>query len=295
MAPNQSRFLGRGCDKALFSEKKGVSVKRGEAIQWMRGLVRIFIGKAIQWRGSGHSLNRRTLKTEKLLSSSPSQKSALTKSIQKRGNEFRSNFMLESMLVAYHDHLCGPVKKNEETSLPHLLSLWILAAVLSLHAIKTFQENCWVGELQSHPNLHKQLEHHRGRRRYMHDRYFSSCSWPIHAYHSPNMWTVPAHVRDTCMKHTSKNCMLVTCWIWFWINNVSLTSTTVSRSSFHAQHSSVPIFHSEPQQAPNPPQFAQPRLSRSKWHRSNTPKFVASRRGNTSHTGGNTAKFIPSR
>ena len=29
----QSRFLGRGCDEALFSEKKGFSVKRGEAIQ----------------------------------------------------------------------------------------------------------------------------------------------------------------------------------------------------------------------------------------------------------------------
>ena len=26
---DQSRFLGRGCDKALFSEKKGFSVKRG--------------------------------------------------------------------------------------------------------------------------------------------------------------------------------------------------------------------------------------------------------------------------
>ena len=30
---HQSRFLGRGCDEALFSEKKGFSVKRGEAIQ----------------------------------------------------------------------------------------------------------------------------------------------------------------------------------------------------------------------------------------------------------------------
>ena len=73
---NQSRFLGRGCDEALFSENGGFSVKRGEAIQWIGGLVRISTGKAIQWRGSGHSLNRRTLKTEKLLSSSPAQKSA---------------------------------------------------------------------------------------------------------------------------------------------------------------------------------------------------------------------------
>ena len=63
---NQSRFLGRGCDEALFGEKKGFSVQ-----------VRISTGKAIQWRGSGHSLNCRTLGSDKLLSSSPSQKSAL--------------------------------------------------------------------------------------------------------------------------------------------------------------------------------------------------------------------------
>ena len=74
---NRSRFWGRGCDEALFSEKKGFSVKRGEAIQRMRGLVRISTGKAIQWRGSGHSVNRRTLKTEKSLSSSPFRESAL--------------------------------------------------------------------------------------------------------------------------------------------------------------------------------------------------------------------------
>ena len=43
----------------------------------MRGLVRVSTGKAIESRGPGHSVNRRTLKIEKLLSSSPSQKSAL--------------------------------------------------------------------------------------------------------------------------------------------------------------------------------------------------------------------------
>ena len=32
-AEDQSQFLGRGCDEALLSEKKGFSVKRGEAIQ----------------------------------------------------------------------------------------------------------------------------------------------------------------------------------------------------------------------------------------------------------------------
>ena len=77
----QSRFLGRGCDEELFSEKKGFSVKREEAIQWIRGLVRISTGKASQWRGPGDSVNCRTLKTEKLLSSSHSRKSALILSI----------------------------------------------------------------------------------------------------------------------------------------------------------------------------------------------------------------------
>ena len=75
-ADKLAHFLRRGCNEALFSEKTGFSVKRGEAIQWIRGLVRISTGKAIQWRGLGHSLNRRALKTEKLLSSSPAQKSA---------------------------------------------------------------------------------------------------------------------------------------------------------------------------------------------------------------------------
>ena len=81
--PDQDRCLisepifGKGMRRSTFQWKKGFSAKRGEAIQWIRGLVRISTGKAIQCRGSGHSLNRRTLKTEKLLSSSPSRKSAL--------------------------------------------------------------------------------------------------------------------------------------------------------------------------------------------------------------------------
>ena len=65
-------ILGKGMRRSTFQWKKGLSVKRGEAIQWKRGLARMSTGNAIQWRGSGHSLNRRTLKTEKLLSSSQS-------------------------------------------------------------------------------------------------------------------------------------------------------------------------------------------------------------------------------
>ena len=38
MLLGQSRFLGRGCDEALFSEKNGFSVKRGEAIHVNEGL-----------------------------------------------------------------------------------------------------------------------------------------------------------------------------------------------------------------------------------------------------------------
>ena len=64
--------------QSSFQWKKGFSVKRGEAIQWMGGLAKISIGKAIQWRGPGDSVNRWALKIEKLLSASPSRKSALT-------------------------------------------------------------------------------------------------------------------------------------------------------------------------------------------------------------------------
>ena len=62
---------------STFQWNLGFSVKEWEAIQWMSGLVRISAGKAIQWRGPAHSVNCRTLKTEKLLSSPPSRKSAL--------------------------------------------------------------------------------------------------------------------------------------------------------------------------------------------------------------------------
>ena len=51
----------------------------------------------------------------------------------------------------------------------------------------------------------------------------------------------------------------------------------------------------ESHRAPNPPEFAQPRLSRAKWHRSNIPKFAASHLGNPGHIGTNTPKFVPPR
>ena len=70
-------IFGKGMQWSTFQwKKKGFSVKTGEAIQWMGGLVKISSGKTIQWRGPGDSVNRWTLKTEKLLFSSPSQESA---------------------------------------------------------------------------------------------------------------------------------------------------------------------------------------------------------------------------
>ena len=70
-------FWEGGVTKDFSAKKTGLQWKWGEAIQWIRGLVSISTGKAIQWRDLGHSLNRRTLKTEKLLSSSHARKSAL--------------------------------------------------------------------------------------------------------------------------------------------------------------------------------------------------------------------------
>ena len=43
--PNRSRFWGRGCDEALFSEKKGFLSEKEGGIQRMRGLVRTSTGK----------------------------------------------------------------------------------------------------------------------------------------------------------------------------------------------------------------------------------------------------------
>ena len=57
---NLSRFLGRGCDEALFSEKKGVFSEKGEGNSVNEGFGKDFYRK-------GNSVNRRTLKIEKLV------------------------------------------------------------------------------------------------------------------------------------------------------------------------------------------------------------------------------------
>ena len=67
----------RWAKEKLRGNKKTFSVKRRKIISEGGGLVRISTRKAIQCKGPGHSVNRRTLKVEKLLSSSPSRKSAL--------------------------------------------------------------------------------------------------------------------------------------------------------------------------------------------------------------------------
>ena len=61
-------------------KKNGVFSEKGGGNSVNRGFGKDFYRKGnSQWRGSRHSLNRRTLKIEKLLSSSPSRKSALTR------------------------------------------------------------------------------------------------------------------------------------------------------------------------------------------------------------------------
>ena len=52
---------GRGCDEAEISEEKRLFTEWGQGIQWMKAWVSNSTGKAIQWRGFGHSMNRRIL------------------------------------------------------------------------------------------------------------------------------------------------------------------------------------------------------------------------------------------
>ena len=49
----RSRFLGRGCDEALFSEKTGFSVKRGGGTSVNEGLGKDFYRKGNSVRRSG--------------------------------------------------------------------------------------------------------------------------------------------------------------------------------------------------------------------------------------------------
>ena len=74
---DQSRFLGRGCNEALFSEKKGFFSEKGGGNSVNQRFGKEFYREGNSVKRFGHSLNRRALQTEKLLSSSPSRESAL--------------------------------------------------------------------------------------------------------------------------------------------------------------------------------------------------------------------------
>ena len=85
--PNLGSKFGEGeCNEAEISEKESFSLKEVEAFgECMRVFVKISAGMAIQWRGSGHSVSRWTLKAEALwphplpkISSSESQRLDLT-------------------------------------------------------------------------------------------------------------------------------------------------------------------------------------------------------------------------
>ena len=55
---------GRQFTEAEISEEKRLFTEWGQGIQWMKALVGNSTGKAIHWRGFGHSVNRQTLKIE---------------------------------------------------------------------------------------------------------------------------------------------------------------------------------------------------------------------------------------
>ena len=64
------RSLGRRCDEALFCEKRVFSEKGGGGRNSVNGgLGKDFYRKGNAVKRSGYSVNRRTLKTKKLLSS----------------------------------------------------------------------------------------------------------------------------------------------------------------------------------------------------------------------------------
>ena len=89
--------------QSTFQRKKGLFSEKGEAIQWMRGLVKISTGKVVQCRGPSHSVNRQTLKTEKLLSSSPSRKSALIWGMQNT----TCKYIWEAPEWPWLEHICN--------------------------------------------------------------------------------------------------------------------------------------------------------------------------------------------
>ena len=75
-ARHWNQVLGRGCDTAEISEEKRLSLN-GSRHSVNEGIsVRNSTGKAIQWRGSGHSSESPDSKHWKLLRSSPSGESA---------------------------------------------------------------------------------------------------------------------------------------------------------------------------------------------------------------------------
>ena len=70
-------IFGEGMRRSTFQWKKGLFSEKGGGNSVNEGFGKDFYKEGIQWRAPGHSVNRRTLKTEKLLSSSPSRKLAL--------------------------------------------------------------------------------------------------------------------------------------------------------------------------------------------------------------------------
>ena len=115
-----------------FSVTKTVFSDKGVRVQWMRGLERISTGKAIQWRGPGDSVNCRTLKTEKLLSAYPSQKSVFN--CLSIGDKFGESLVGSQASPSFWEVPGLPRRFRElprkfSATSPEVLPLWKLTAI----------------------------------------------------------------------------------------------------------------------------------------------------------------------
>ena len=108
--PYWNGVLGRGCDEAEISEEQRLLTEWGQGIQWMKALVRNSTGKAIQWRGFGHSVICWTLRYWNLLRPSPSQISPPTlRTDGKEKDEDHDQDSLTEGLLHIHGplHVCS--------------------------------------------------------------------------------------------------------------------------------------------------------------------------------------------
>ena len=108
----------------------------------MKGLVRISKEKTIQWRGPRHSVYHRTLRTEKLLCPSRSQKSALTTDTEI--NAKRNNIIPE--LITFRN---AKAKAKVKFGVKHLCKHECERSSVPININTSESDNIFLGELIS--------------------------------------------------------------------------------------------------------------------------------------------------